>query len=189
MLEWKDRVHVIPHCRPVLGVRANLTNEELAAAVTEDVRTSNPSEVAINATIAYVVIVARSAAGQMSVAELARSAAGQMSVLDRLRAVVNTTIQMPCCSAGDPAGQKVRKVVFDGLGNAPRDVGGQFKGWVMHGLWCAIRAALQAAVAACSRLSIYWAVRQGSDTDTKAAIAGAPLLCLTSQPKNCWPLC
>jgi hypothetical protein len=80
------------------------------------------------------------------VTELARSAAGQMSVLDRLSAAVNTAIQMPCCSAGDPADQEVRKVVFDGLGNAPRDVGGQFKGWVMHGLWCAIRAALQAAV-------------------------------------------
>ena len=71
-----------------------------------------------------------------------------------------------------PTGE-VKDTVEQALSELPRDVTSS-KGWVLHALWCAVRAMKMAhREGATFRAVLDWVIRLGGDTDTNGAIAGA----------------
>lgn len=71
-----------------------------------------------------------------------------------------------------PVGE-VKDTIEQALTSLPRDVTSS-KGWVLHALWCSVRAMKMSFVSGASfRTIIDWVIRLGGDTDTNGAIAGA----------------
>ena len=144
---WTQSNGCLMRCSPlaVLG-------EEAANAARVDCAITNPSPVCLDACEAYVCAI--------------RDIGSGAAVED----VFETLVEL-----GEDG--VVREAIIDAIqSDDKRNVSDkQSKGWVVHALWCALRALRQIAEGESYEDIVDWVIRLGGDTDTNACIAGALL--------------
>jgi ADP-ribosyl-[dinitrogen reductase] hydrolase len=121
-------------------------------AIVADCEISNPHQINIDAELVYCIILRYTAKGMLSKSHI-------------INVVLNNPVVLNF-------GQEVRDVIMHSITHKEfsRDVKTVGKGWVLHGLYCAVWGWYHFDD---YQTPIDIIIRQGGDTDTNAAIAGA----------------